>query len=214
MMWQGGSGAILSLLSLGDAHYAAAHLALDQGETANASSVQHSKAEWAYEKALSRMGSGTSRWGVEQDSSRINCRIHALTGLAKVALSRGLPLKCVELLADCPAEDPAVLQLRGEAHAEMGALEAARDVLQQAVALWQKVGDGMHVQARPALVSCRVVSCRIVSYHAISYRILSDRIVSCLIVSYCIISHLRQVGSRSTACGNASASRIKLTPVE
>ena len=110
-----GSVQIAALLTLGDTHFAAAHFEEDQSADAtdcaapsmDRGRAEYARAEKAYTKAL---GKTTARpeWREQQT--------HALTGLAKVALARAEPAKCVELLADCPPDDPAVLQLRGEAH--------------------------------------------------------------------------------------------------
>ena len=57
--------------------------------------------------------------------------LRATVGLAKVALARNENVQCLSLLAGLPEAEPAVLQMRGEAHAALGELETARLELSQ-----------------------------------------------------------------------------------
>ena len=87
-------------------------------------------------------------------SSVAELRLRATLGLARVALQRGEPQRCLQLLCDAPGHeprlDPRVCQLNGEAHAAAGELEAAQEELGRAVRLWQRAGQGVQAQASRA----------------------------------------------------------------
>jgi hypothetical protein len=89
--------------------------------------------------------------------------LRAAVGLAKVALVRNEFALCIRLLEGLPTTEPAVLQMRGEAHAALGELETARAELTQAASLWWRANDGLHEKV--TLVELERVRRRLVAQH-------------------------------------------------
>jgi hypothetical protein len=100
--------------------------------------------------------------------------MRATVGLAKVALARDDASRCLSLLSRMPQKEPAVRQLRGEAHAALGQLEKARSELSEAARMWRRASDGMHEQAalielervRKDMEAQHVDAGRLVVFHA------------------------------------------------
>jgi hypothetical protein len=96
--------------------------------------------------------------------------LRAAVGLAKVALARNECALCIRRLEGLPATEPAVLQMRGEAHAALGELEKARAELTQAASLWWRANDGLHEQA--TLVELERVRRRLDAQHVDAGRLI------------------------------------------
>ncbi|KAL1515200.1 hypothetical protein AB1Y20_004261 [Prymnesium parvum] len=164
---KGHLGPVTALLSLGDAHFAAAYFAQDQSD-----SQAHTDPKKEYEHAEMYYARARAKTKAKQELRAEHIR--ALTGLANVALARLEPERTLALLDGCPHDEPAVQQLTGEAHAALGHLDKAESSLQQAVELWGKAGEGIRAQAsRAALevvrkrVEAQLVDAgRLVVFHA------------------------------------------------